>query len=227
MSFVGFRRSASGVFLLAMLTLMAAMTTDAQANWRIEGKQIGVLESEVVSVSPHATGKLLVPAQKLEISCSKFEAKELTLILFSAEASGKINFTGCTTVQNGKFVAGCNPLEPIVAGGVANVVLSEGVNYILVKPPPGIGVFTTVKFNPATCALVEDSEITGSARMGCLTEELKTGDCANEQVTHLLTENAGFSGDQLFFGENSATLDGVTAVKLAGAKAGKKWSGTI
>ncbi len=226
MSFVEFRRSASGVVLLALFILMAAMTPDAQALWRIEGKHIGVGESELVSVSPHETGKLLVPSLKLEISCSKFEAEKLTLVLLSTEASGKINFTGCTTVHDGKAVANCNPLEPIVAGGRADLVLSEGINYILVKST-GAGALLVIEFDPTKCALVEDSEITGSIRMRCLTEELKASDCANEQVTHLLTESAGFSGDQMFIGEHQATLDGITAVKLAGAQKSKKWSGTI
>jgi hypothetical protein len=215
---------ALGLSFLAVLGLMAFMAAGASANWLVEGKELHVTEE--VAVKTHVEGNLLVPAQKLEIKCTIVEGKDLLLQALSTLASGKVAFKGCVTTQNGKLAPNCDPInQPITAGGTAHLILHNGAEYVLFKPVGGL--FTTVEFDPAKCALVEDSEVTGTLVAECLTEALGAGNCLNEEVAHLLRAHANQAlfGAGLFFGENSATLDGIAATALAGKAA--KWSGHI
>ncbi len=220
------RFRALGLSFVAVLGLMGLMAVGASAGWLIEGSYISL--HEPVAVSAHQEGNLLVAEQELEILCATVESENFRLWVVGT-ASGSVEFSECKTWQNGKEQPGCSPQnEPIVAGANANPVLHSSVNYVHIEPF-GSGAFTTVQFNPAKCALVEDSEITGSLVIECLTAKLAASDCKNSEAVHNLRaapSQALFKAG-LSFGENQAVLDGVVAVELAGENSGAAWAGHI
>ena len=220
--------------MLAVCGLMAFVAAGAQAEWLVNG--VKLTKNETVSVSAHTTGKLIVAAKNLEIQCPTVESGGLELKGESAEAKGSVKFSGCKTfspVGSGTENKNCNPIEqPIVAGGVANVILHNAKNYVLFAPAAGSTKFTTIKFSEL-CALTETSDVTGTLVAEC--GELNGSsvfvgeDCNVTRINHLIqpAPAALFEADKLKFGANAATLQGIAKVSLSGANAGKTWAGHV
>jgi hypothetical protein len=230
---------ALGLSFLAALGLMAFMAAGAQANWLVlsAGTQLESNENVTVKTHEDLEFKLLVAAQALEILCLTVESDGLKLKGLSALAEGAVNFRKCKTWQVVKGVnteqKGCVPNEPILAGGKGKVVLHNSLNWALLEPTAVGGAFTTIVFNPATCALAEENEVTGSLLSEC--GHLTGGafvaeDCATLALTHLLraAANQALLSDGLFFGANGAVLDGIAAASLAGPnESDAVWGGHI
>ena len=135
------------------------------------------------------------------------------LLEAEGKATGKIEFKKCTTELGGKPNAGCNPIEPIIAGGVLEIALHEknGVKEALVKATNGANPFTTIKFNEETCT-VPNSPVKGTGwLLDCL------GDPETELTEHLIIEGkeaAATAGlGSLTFGTEPASLDGSLIIK--------------
>jgi len=130
--------------------------------------------------------------------------------------------------------AGCKPAEPILAGGLAEVLLHNSKNYIKFKPLTG-KPFTTIVFNPAKCALAEENEVTGELVTECgKLEPANTfafKDCKEHEATHLLREapEALFPTAVLKFGLNQALLHGIadTLINEPALYKGKLWGGHV
>lgn len=227
---------AIGLSFLAVLGLMAFMAGGAQANWLAEleaGKELKALTTnETVAASAHTVGKLAVAAKKIEFRCTTLASSGLKLVASSVTAEGKVSFTGCkafSPIGSETEQKNCKPVEPIVAGGKALVVLHETKNFVLFEPETTGGVFTTVEV-PELCALTETSKVTGSLVAECLTfATLAKSDCKVGEVTHLIqpTPAGLFPADVLKFGASEATLAGVAATKLSGALATRSWAGHV
>jgi hypothetical protein len=234
-----------GLSLLSVLGLMAFMAVGAQAEWLIllAGGTVHVLkagENESVKVSAHTDGKLLIPAKNLEILCETVEGEELKLIGGGLLAEGKVKFTKCKTFTIGPPLTEqpkCKPDEPIVAGGIAHMILhkkpgSAGpVNLILFLPPAGSETFTTIKF-PESCALIATSKVTGELHAEC---GLLDGgvfvqlDCKHHQVAPIIRASASqeLVTKPLKLGANPAFLDGEALVELSGKYIGLSWGGHV
>ncbi len=219
---------ALGLSFLVALSLMAFAASGAQAvaEMKVSGSKLVTNETlEGVAVSPYLA---TIPGQKLEIHCKTVNTHWIWL-------SGDWWFerqhllSGCETLQNGKAVVACNPInQPVVFSAIALPILHNNVTYLLMEPEAG-GVFGTMQFNSETCALAEDTEITGSYVLECLTAGGVSGNCNEELATHNVrpASTALFSKDALSFGENPMTITGTEAVKMSGANEGLKWSVTI
>ena len=211
------------------------------------------VESEPV-VSAHNTGTLLVPGLNIEIQCKKVESDptaKVKLLANSVVAHGHLLFTECESfeIENKvtkvklTLLGSCKPSSPgtasgtVLAGGLAELVLHEatGRTYVLFKPlspkKEGEKVPFTIVVLPETCALAETSEVTGSLVAEC--GELVTGafggdkNCKTHRVEQLLQQapQALFPTDQLKFGEQNASLDGIAAVKFGAPCANCSWGG--
>jgi hypothetical protein len=228
-----------GLSLVAVLGLMAFMAVGAQANWLIlEGAK--VVESDaVVEVEKHTEGNLLVKEEtNLEILCSVVETDPTAKILLlekSTIAHGHLIFKTCKTWQAGKESPNCKPVEPILAGGLAKVILhTNGENYVLFEPLTAGGNFTQLKFKEP-CALPELNNVKGTfvAECGKL-EPANTfvhTDCKNHEVTHLVRQASTtlFPEDVLKYGTKTALIDGIAAVRLAEPEKfkGAAWGGHV
>jgi hypothetical protein len=223
--FKGLRPSLVAVLGLCLSILIAASGASA-AEWRIEGKKI--TETEVVSGAKHTEANFLVPSLNIGILCAKHTIKD-GLILTSGEVHGTIELTSCKTItlSTGLENKACKPTEPVVATGRAKPFLHNGLTYILVLPPNGSTIYTTVKFSEL-CALPEEDIVKGTAVGECLNLKLEKGAgfCEEEAVTHLgqMAPQALFPSDQIFFGQHAVTYDGIAEVWLAGKNFGKKAS---
>lgn len=208
------------------LSILIAASVASAAEWRIEGKKL--TETEAVTGAKHTEANFLIPSLNIGISCAKHTIKD-GLILTNGEVHGTIELENCKTItlSTGKEVPGCKPAEPIVATGRAKPILHNGLTYILVLPPSGTETYAIAKFG-GECALPEQNTIKGTAVGECLNLKLEKGPkfCEEEAVTHLgqLAPQALFPGDQIKFGANAVTYDGVAEVKLAGKNAGKNAS---
>lgn len=221
------RRSAFLLIFLGALSSIALMAGGAQANWKVGGAELKA--NETIAGSSHTEGILLVPAQSLEIRCkTKSLHGQLTASAFGFTVTFLVSI--CITFQKGKEVAGCKPAEPIVVAAKGKLILHNSLSYLLFEPAAG-GVFTTVFFNPAKCALAEENEISGTFVAECISGELKTGAklCEAEAVSHYFQQApaALFPSDTMKFGENPMTIDGIDKVELSGANKGKLWSGIV
>jgi hypothetical protein len=217
---------ALGLSFLAVLGLMAFMAAGASGNWLVELKELHTTEEVIIDNHGESLPILLVAAQKLEIDCHEIEGKDILLQPLSTLATGEVWFDECLTTQNGNAAPGCNPInQPIKAGGSAHLILHENHEYVEFRP--NAGIFTLVQFNPKTCALVEDSEVTGSLVTECLSNALAAtlGACLVDEKVHLLRERSvQFLGAGLFFGENPATIHGIAS---AAVDSGEDWSGHV
>lgn len=215
--------------LLAVAGLMAFMAAGAQASeksWLVEGKDITA--NQTVEAKAHVEGNLKVEKEtNLEILCSKISTEDLLLITGTTEATGKVKFETCKTWQGGKDIsANCKPVEPIVAGGKALIILHSVRNYILFDPETVGGKFAVIKFKEP-CALPESNNVTGTLAAECLKpSNLEAVDCKQEEAEHLLKPNEPlFPTDALLYGANKpAKLTGIANVKLA---TGKTWAGHV
>jgi len=218
--------------------LMAFVAGGAQANWLVLDPEGTTMQPDVtLSAKTHKEFVLLVAAQNLEILCLKVEtdpSAPLLLLAASTVAHGHVIFTECKTFVKKVLSEGCKPVEPILAGGLAELILhpANGPSYILIKPLTGLP-FTILKFNAAKCALPEENEVGGDLVAECgKLEPVNTFvnvDCKTHEVTHLLQQapQALFPTAVLTFGENPALLHGIvdTLINSPALYIGKKWGG--
>jgi hypothetical protein len=206
---------------------MAMLTAVAQANWLVEGVELKA--NETASVSTHTETKLAVPAKNIEFRCTTVASEGLKLLASSANAEGKIKFTGCTAFQisTGTVQKNCKPIEPIVAGMQVLSILHNSRVYWLWHGFKGVPI-TTIEVSEL-CALMETSTVTGSLVTECLTSALASASCSLSEITHLVQPAPAplFPSDVIHVGLSDATLGGVDAVKLSGANAGKNWAGHV
>jgi hypothetical protein len=238
------RSRALGLSILAALLISGLSAAGAQGNWLLlfagETKQLEANES--IGLTAHTEFNLLVPAQGIEILCTTLAAEGLKILGLSTLGEGKMKFTSCKTRQKGKESPGCKPIEPIVAGGRAHLLLHAAKNYLLLEPTGGaLGSFAIIQFNPATCALAEENELFGAVVAECghlLVLKVEGGfafdfvglDCSKQESTHLFRQAASqalFEVSGLRFGISSATLDGIASASLNGAFFGVAWSGHV
>lgn len=227
---------ALGLSFLAAFGLAAIVAADAQANWLyLEGgvaKEL--IANELIKASAHQEVSLLFLGGELngvEIRCATIEGEDLLLIAKSSEAAGKVAFNNCHTFHNGTKAPLCDPSnQPVKAAGKAHLILVEGKNYLLFEPNTG-GSFTTFEFDEELCLFLS-IEIFGSFTAEC--GQLNGSgvfvgeDCAIHQVSRLLKQapNA-VSTDKLTYGLSTLSLDGIAKAELAGALAGRSWSGEV
>jgi len=236
-----------GASLLAALGVMAFFAVAAQAEEGWLETTEGIPKTITEDLPGHAVihplkadgkvhGKLLVPAKKLEILCAKLETKEGKLVAKSSPplASGTLNFTECETFQNGVLNKGCRPIEPITAKVDGVLKLDAGLTWILISPLGGGTLFTTIKYNTATCALPNNQEVKGEVASECLNEKLETMEeavgkpdfCLEEMKHHLIQEvsNHALYPGGIKYGESEAFIDGILDVLLA---TGNPFSGHV
>jgi hypothetical protein len=231
-----------GVSLLAALGLMAFSAVVAQGAWLESGVEIKENLAGTATIHPLpgtgiVDGRLNVPSQNLEISCSELETKEGKLVTGSNPplASGTLNFKNCETFQKGKLNKGCKPAEPISSGKIHGVLKLDETNkltYILILPETG-ELFTTIDFNIDTCAL-PDAEIKGNVPSECLNEALETMEasgkdfCLEEMKHHLIQEATNHTlypgGLKYGSGGVAASITGILDVKL---NTGNPFSGHV
>ena len=259
---------ALGLSFLAVLGLMAFMAAGAQANFLYLLTVNGAVDdvgANVPTVKAHTPGTLLLLGLNLEIVCQKVgqdTTAPVTLLAASTVAHGHLLFKECETWSVKKeaekivlvaLQGKCKPWSPgtpkesgeILAGGLAQLLLHEGKNYVLVKPLDK-KPFTIIEL-PETCALAESSEVTGEAVLDCgeldnsVPPKFVGGDCATHRVTQLLQQNPSAtlfgkykleSGvehnvNQLFFGAQLASIDGIADVLLGAPLEGKAWGGVV
>lgn len=237
MSHAKLRCRTLGLSLFIVLGPMVFMATGAQANWFVLHQGKTVEPDVTLSASSVSELNLLVAAQKLEILCKTIETDPEAPVLLLEKSSishGHFNLKSCKTWQSGKESPGCKPIEPILTGGLARLILHNGKTYGLLEPLTG-KAFTIIKFNEAKCALSPENEVTGSVVDEC--GHLNPPgtwvglDCALDAVTQLGRQApaALFPTDSLKFGENTALVDGITALKISGPALylGDAWGGQI
>lgn len=226
-----------GLISLIVFCLGVFLTTGAQANWLYleSGVAKDLTAKEVVKVEKHTESNLLL-FSGIEIRCAKIEGNDLLLEpgnATTALASGKMAFSECHTFNKGTATPKCDPLnQPIVTGLKIAVIFHEGKNYLLAGGLEG-KPFTTLEFDEEFCSLVETSEVAGALVFEC--GQLNGfgvfvgEDCANHAVSHLVKQapQALFPGDEVKFGLNKASLDGIVKVEFAGLHQGQSWSGEV
>jgi hypothetical protein len=215
-----------GLSLVAVLGLMAFLAAGAQASeqaWLVEAKDITAPQKVIGKV--HVEGNLEVEKEtNLEILCAVIETENLELINATVEAKGKVKFKTCKAWQAGAEKAACKPVEPIVAGGKARLILHNAKNYVLFEPEVAGGNFAQIKFKEP-CALPEVNNVKGNLVAECLkAENLAAVDCAQEEKVHLLKANEVLFADALTYATKAAKLLGVAAVELEN---GKPWCGHV
>jgi hypothetical protein len=226
-----------GLSFMALSAFMAVMAVGAQGSWLhlVSGVALTLANNSLVTVEKHNNGDftLLLGPKNLEILCTTVQGEDLLLKTSPlGSATGKVSFSGCTTSTISPLTAQakCNPInQPIKAAGTAQLILHNGVNYVLFSGAP----FTTIEFSEE-CALTETSTVKGSlvAECGHLNGSgVFVGlDCLNHQVTQLLRSapKALFAADKLIYGLNTeALLDGIAAVKLGAPNVGNAWGGHV
>jgi hypothetical protein len=221
-----------GLVFIAALSVMAvtAVAANAAMEVRVKGKTLGAGESAQYE-GTGGLGKLLVAGLKLTIHCTGADAKG-TLSNVGGMGHGTVHilFLGCTVEGSGsctiyptEAAANANTNNgQILASALGLVVLSGGNLFILGSPLPGQAFSTIYYGQEGGCTLPEETEVTGTAALKILngTTEATT----HEVVDADATDEAGL-GDKLFYGEETAILDGGSAtIKLVGALAGEPFS---
>jgi hypothetical protein len=245
MSSIGSRFKLLGLCMLALCGLTAFMAASAQGNWLENGVAITV--KKPLKLKAHTPVNYLIPALNFEIKCTTLEAKEMQLLVgtsTTATAEGKVALSGCAGFSKGVEQKNCKPEnQPIVLGGlwlVKLLALTKGgtlLNVILVEQN-GASPLATIKFSEL-CPLAETTNVTGSVVLECgLLEPVNTfkqEDCSSSRTVHLLQapqQTVWFFGkedseevkDELKFGANKTTLDGIIAAELV---SGNPWGGEV
>jgi len=220
-----------------VLGLMAFMAGGAHANWLVLHNGVVVEPDVTLSAKTHKDFTMLIPAQNLEILCKTIEADPTAPILLLEKSTighGHLIISACETFVKKVLSAGCKPIEPILVGGLTELILHNLKNYLLYKPLTG-KPFTTIFFNPAKCALAEENEVTGSLVFECGKLEpantFVNVDCKTHEVTHLMQQApaALFPSHVFKFGLNPASLDGIVSTAIEGPALykGDAWGGHI
>lgn len=148
----------------------------------------------------------------------------------SGTALAQFLFSECTSFVAGETSPACKPAEPITFGVTGLLIKHKSRSYILFEPDNPGGQFTEIEF-PEECPL-ENTILVGRFVM-----EDGNGPLEEEAVKHLLTmsPSALFAGQteegqqlpnsSVAFGIHPAKLELSLWLKLAGANAGKEWSG--
>jgi hypothetical protein len=202
----------------AAFVLMAFASSAAQAalpRWMLN----------TVNVPGDLTVTAVIASDKLTLLLSKaigttiaIDCKEQALVgnklllETNGKATASVEFKGCSTELGGKPSAGCQPIEPIVAGGELQVALHEGEP--LIKVTNSTGTLARIEFNLATCTLPSSVPVKGTEwLLDCL------GIPETEWSSHLVIE-AKLAAEMLGglkFGSEPAAIDGsliIEQVKL-------------
>jgi hypothetical protein len=212
-----------------VLFVAAAGTAQAEkgASWMVKGKNIengGTLKPLLQSTTENGEVQLLFTLGGLpgSVLCTTMELVNFKMLGEGTLSEGKIKFSKCRTIFNGKVIEACAPKSKgglgIVesAPGPALFVLAGGAGVIKFKPAEG--EFFTIFETSEECALFENVLVGG---------ELALRDCQGkfkeELVSHLLEADPAASTLKAF--GNPATLDGSIQATLAGEHSGLAWSG--
>jgi hypothetical protein len=213
-----------------VLVLFACVASAAQAekgaSWMVKGKNIeneSSLKPLLQSSVENGEVSLLFTLGGFpgSVLCTTMELVNFKMLGEGTLSEGKIKFTKCVTVYNGKVIKDCAPKSKgglgIVesAPGPALFVLAGGVGVIKFKPAEG--EFFTIFETNEECALFKNVLIGGELALRAC-----QGKFNEEMVTHVL--EADPSSTLTAFGKPAA-LDGSILVTLAGEHAGLQWSG--
>jgi hypothetical protein len=220
--------------LLLVLSIALVSPGRAGANWRVNGGETFVNQS--LEVFQASTFKLLVPKQGYEIFCKEMASEgPQTIFALSSEGKGALKFSSCKTLFEGTEQPNCKPVEPIVVGIKANLILHNSLTYVLFSPTAenkfGEKIFALIK-TTGLCIPFEEITVRGTMVAECLNGELKTGAkyCESETVTHYLQQASAelFTENPLRLGKeptvSPVSFDGVVGVRLF---SGNQWSGII
>jgi hypothetical protein len=213
---------------LAQAEVGAAFSYENAAG-TLKGNFSSTLEAEPAFALEGETGTLLIAEKVISVLCRKAEFDEGGQL--AGEGSillGRIKFSGCVGLIEGKVSAACEPSDPVSGKGTIltekftgliklhELANKEKDSTILIKPDTGE---TLVAIHMAGCGAGEEIIVKG---------ELVLWDCEGNtsaktlKVTHLLTE---FPGLKLMkVGTKSATLDGSANVTLKGGHLNYKWA---
>ena len=220
-----------GLMFTLALSFFMLLAAGAQANWLVGGVELKV--NKGVLAKAHSALELNVASHSIEFRCANVSASGVELKASSAEATGKMVFSGCKAYSpialTGTEQKNCNPVNPIEVGFKASLLLHNGVNYVLFAPNPSTSPFTTIEIG-LFCALAETSDVTGSLVAQCgrlnASSEFEGENCNVAGVTHLIKPAllALFTADSLKFGANGASFAGIAAVELSSKES---WAGHI
>ncbi|HEX4464602.1 MAG TPA: hypothetical protein VH042_08195 [Solirubrobacterales bacterium] len=199
------------------------------ASGTLKGNFSSTLEAEPVFALEGETGTLLIAEKPLSILCKLVEFDEGGQL--AGEGSillGRLKFSKCVGLIEGKVSAACEPVDPVSGKGTIltekftgliklhELANKEKDSTILLKADTGE---TLASLHMPGCGAGEEISIKG---------ELVLWDCEGStsaktlKVTHLLAE---FPGLKLMkVGTKSATLDGSANVSLKGAHLNYKWA---
>jgi hypothetical protein len=231
---------------------MAFMAAGAHAEPKFLYLEGGVTKTLAVeslpTISTHKEGVLLVPNKNLEIKCPEVESDTTAPVELLGTnkapnggiAHGHLKFKKCTawTIKPLEVQPKCVPRTPglaageILAGGLAHLILHPANNTMVLFEPLGglTKPFALIEFTEF-CALFEEASVTGSLVAEC--GELNGsgvfvgGNCATHRVTQLLQSVSEALNkelkDELLFGINPASIDGIAAVKFGKPCEGCAW----
>jgi hypothetical protein len=216
-----------GLSLVAALSLMALTAAGAQAGeFKVGGKTFtaaGVTSETVGGTLP--LGILLV-SNGLEIHCNKGDVKH-ALAKQGGTASAELLFLECKVLNN-KFCT-IYPTEEdleeetnsgrIIAAGSGELILHSGAHYLKAASAS----FSTVYMGGPACTLPAKNVVSGST---ALSLPSALSELVEQPVSTINAATEALLKVQLFYGKETATLDGAAgAAKLTGENAGKTWGG--
>jgi hypothetical protein len=214
--------------LIVILSLMAVSVATAQAEgeWKIGGKtmkELGLKEESVsTKLVPSVKSVMSVPSLGVNWWC---EVHEFTQHILLANGSldtnvwQLLNCRGFTSGEKETEIKTCKVNSVGKAEGVietkigkGEVILSGGLNYLLLKPEKEI--FSEIEVSGKECPIAGTYSVTGSM-------VFEIGSEAKE----LLLKAASLAGDGLKFGANKVTYQSLLAEELAGKNKGLAWTG--
>jgi hypothetical protein len=181
----------------------------------------GIKEETVTGSSPSST---LLVSNGLEINCTS-EHHEETRILWGLYTHKKLTKLGCTVIGN-KFctvyksaadaAAKTNPGQILVEGsGVP--ILHGGAHYIKTESAK----FSTIFMGGSLCTLPKENLLSGSTAYS-LPKALE--ELVNQPIAPISAATEALLGVQLFYGKETATVDGTSGtLALSGPNKGKTW----
>lgn len=211
--------------LIVILGLMAISVASAQAEgeWKIGGKtmkELGLTEESVsTKLVPSVKSMMTISGLGISLWCEVHEFTQHILLangsldtfvwqlLNCRSFAGETELPKCT-VNTAKKTKGV--IETKISKG--EVVLSGGVNYLLLKPEGG--VFTTIEISGEECAVAGTYSVGGT-----IVFEI------GSEAKSLLLKAAALAGDGLTFGERKVTYQSLLAEELAGKNKGLAWTG--
>jgi hypothetical protein len=195
----------------------------------LKGNFSSALEAEPVFALEGETGTLLIAEKPISVLCKLAEfdeggqlAGEGTVLL------GRIKFSKCVGLIEGKVSAACEPVDPV--SGKGTVLTEKGTGLIKLHELTNKEKDSTILLKPDTGETLAVIHMPGcgAGEEIIVKGELVLWDCEGNtsaktlKVTHLVTE---FPGLKLMkVGTKSATLDGSANVTLRGAHINYKWA---